>query len=868
MKVYLIVVFVYINILLCTCSIQKQNEVCSTNAQCVNLPTGNGNSVVCAFNYATCDDLVPCSADFTCTRPNTICVQHRCHIHPVCYPKSMTSHTLCPPIAPSNSSCYSCQCPTHIVPDYPSQYWRETLKTSGSNPFSDYPDYKVYRNVKDFGAKGDGISDDTRFIQNAISSSRCSAVSACEGSTSEPGLIYFPRGTYVVTKPLQLDYYTQLVGDPSGDQLPTIKCASNFAGGYVLDGNPYNPWGNLAWGSTNNFFREIRNLRIDMTSMSPALGTSGIHWPVGQATALQNIVIEMSTAPNTQHQGLFIESGSGGFMSDITFYGGKIGAFLGNQQFSSRNLAFFGCQTAITQIWNWNWLYKSLSINNCGVGINLSANPGEKENVGGLTVLDSHFYNTTIGIITSANAQSQPPSAGQILLDNVYFDKTPVGVQSLSSQVILQGNQHILSWGQGRVYTPASNTYTYKQGLLTPPNKSAVLLDGAKFLEHSRPEYTQYSIDKFVTVKSLGAKGDGITDDTEVIQRIIDTYAESKIIFFDAGAYIHTRTVNIPRYAVIVGEVESTIMATGSFFDDAKNPKPVWSIGKQGESGNVQIVDILFSHKGPVPGAIMMQWNLKSTCNGKSGLWSTHFRTGGARGTDLTPLNCLKLTSAVNRPECQGAFLQLHVTSQTSLYMENVWLWVADHNLDYPDHSQIDLFNGRTILVESQGPVWMYGTSAEHSVFYQYQFLNAQNIFLGQAQTESAYFQGVPPAPQPFTSLAAWSDPVFDSCSANDYTCAKGYGIDIINSKNIYVYNAGLYSFFESWNTSCIDTPNNKYCQKEMFRIQGNTQDVYLWNLETVGVENMVVVDGNAKVKSKDHMGVFPDGILAYLPNN
>ncbi|CAF0850463.1 unnamed protein product [Adineta steineri] len=92
----------------------------------------------------------------------------------------------------------------------------------------------------------------------------------------------------------------------------------------------------------------------------------------------------------------------------------------------------------------------------------------------------------------------------------------------------------------------------------------------------------------------------------------------------------------------------------------------------------------------------------------------------------------------------------------------------------------------------------MYGTSAEHSVFYQYQFLNAQNIFFGQAQTESAYYQSEPPAPEPFTSLASWTNPVFDSCSINDNTCAKGYGIDITNGKNIYIYNASLCSFFQN----------------------------------------------------------------------
>jgi len=78
-----------------------------------------------------------------------------------------------------------------------------------------------------------------------------------------------------------------------------------------------------------------------------------------------------------------------------------------------------------------------------------------------------------------------------------------------------------------------------------------------------------------VTVKSQGAKGDEMSDDTTIIQKTIATYVATKIIFFDAGAYIHTSTVYTPSNAVILGEVKSVIMASGSFVGDATNPKPV-----------------------------------------------------------------------------------------------------------------------------------------------------------------------------------------------------------------------------------------------------------------------------------------------------
>ena len=68
-----------------------------------------------------------------------------------------------------------------------------------------------------------------------------------------------------------------------------------------------------------------------MTDLPATMETAGIHWPTGQATSLQNIVVKMSEASGNQHYGLAIEAGSGGFMTDLTFYGGKWGIWVGNQ---------------------------------------------------------------------------------------------------------------------------------------------------------------------------------------------------------------------------------------------------------------------------------------------------------------------------------------------------------------------------------------------------------------------------------------------------------------------------------------------------------------------------------------------------------
>ena len=70
-------------------------------------------------------------------------------------------------------------------------------------------------NVRWFGAKGDGATDDTAAIQNAILSAYANQVTAVLLGYSVFSLpaIYFPAGNYHVTTELQADYYIRLFSD-------------------------------------------------------------------------------------------------------------------------------------------------------------------------------------------------------------------------------------------------------------------------------------------------------------------------------------------------------------------------------------------------------------------------------------------------------------------------------------------------------------------------------------------------------------------------------------------------------------------------------------------------------------------------------
>ncbi|PFH61603.1 hypothetical protein XA68_16864 [Ophiocordyceps unilateralis] len=169
-------------------------------------------------------------------------------------------------------------------------WWMSRIEHRGSAPFAEDAEYRVFRNVLDFNATGDGKTDDTEAINKAISfGGRCSA--GCPSSTTTPALVYFPPGVYRVSDSIIQDYYTQFVGDAQAP--PTIKADKGFRGTFVIDANPYQPGGVLAWNPTDNFYRHIRNLIVDLTEVEGKT-IHGIHWPVAQATSIQNVVFNMA----------------------------------------------------------------------------------------------------------------------------------------------------------------------------------------------------------------------------------------------------------------------------------------------------------------------------------------------------------------------------------------------------------------------------------------------------------------------------------------------------------------------------------------------------------------------------------------------
>lgn len=186
--------------------------------------------------------------------------------------------------------------------------------------------------------------------------------------------------------------------------------------------------------------------------------------------------------------------------------------------------------------------------------------------------------------------------------------------------------------------------------------------------------------------------------------------------------------------------------------------------------------------------------------------------------------------------------------------------------------NQVSLFAGRGLLAETQGPLWLYGTSIEHHALYQYQLTSAARVMMGQIQTETPYWQPNPNATLPFPiSSFLPSDPVFpttDFVPADDKSLripnANAWGFRAVNSTDILIYGAGLYSFFNNYSTSCSNAPGPEVCQSRIFGVEGKTGDVSLYDLHVVGTHEMITDLGKDVALYSDNYADFTDNIAVF----
>ncbi|KAJ5593693.1 hypothetical protein N7537_010597 [Penicillium hordei] len=738
-------------------------------------------------------------------------------------------------------------------------YWLEDISHQGTAAFNDYPaNFRVFRNVKDFGAKGDGVTDDTSAINYAIGSDNTCAPGSCFSSTTSQALVYFPPGTYMINSTIIQNYGVSLHGNPNC--LPTIKAFPSFANGDgamgMIDGNP-----STYTVDVNIFFRQLRNFVIDTTLLPIDANMTGIRWPSAQATSIQNVIFNMPIDDTVQHVGLV---GGGGevFFTDLVFNGGHDGFIIPGGQHTLRNVTFNHCVNGLSLDAISTIVLQDGTFSNCSTAVKTTVRSGN------VILVDSLMKDVGVGVASHYGSPSAHSNG--LVFDNLEFDNVSTLVHTAGNTTALSGGcGTIVGWAQGRSFQ--ETTFSTVQGPILPMKRPQGLLNpgSLKWYSQAKPGYDSLSVTSFISARSAGARGDGRADDTYALQRAIwAAWAQSKVLFLDHGSYKVTKTLYIPAHTKVVGEAYPNIFAAGDYFKSLHHPRPLLQVGRPGETGPIELSDLVLGTQGGTLGAILIEHNLASSFPEVGGYWDVHTRIGGWTGSELQAANCPKMPGVPKPPvdmNCMAAFMSMHATKSSSgIYMENCWLWAADHDIDDFNVTQIQIYTGRGILVESRlGNNWLIHTPVEHHSKYQYTFRNTRNAYMSQAQTEVPYYQPNPEASLPYPYQKRLGDPAFDGPVNGPSGAPRrmAWAHRFLDSHNITVYGASYFEYFNDWNQDCMSS--NITCSAESFQIDTKSTGIIIYSFNSNAVESMITRDGIPLLAGPDQpnglSGIFKD---------
>jgi peptidoglycan hydrolase-like protein with peptidoglycan-binding domain len=442
-----------------------------------------------------------------------------------------------------------------------------------------YPSDAGVINVQNYGAVGDGVTDDTAAIQNAISQNI--------GKNFET-IIYFPAGTYLVSSTLlwqnaSSTWYSRLMFQGENSDTTTIRLedndplfqnpASSTAVIKMGSEDPFDPTQGSGYDGFNNY---INDMTVDTGNGNP--GAIGIDFQGNNFCGMDNVNIKTEDG-----------QGVAGLSMTREYVGPCLFENIGITGFQ------YGIQTAQAE---YSQTLEHILLSGQTVAGIFSTNQV-------LNIRDLESTDTVPAIINNANGNYGGISLISSVLDSPGSAVAAIqnsGGLFLQSVTVTGYNASVVDSVAGTTTGSIVNYYAPGTNFLQDGNGTPALpVEDTPTFDRS-----YYDLSNWANVVTYGADPTGAHDSTGAIQAALDSNAD--VVYFPPGTYKVLNTIHIRGTTKRLLGFSAAILPQGANFTNASSTTAVFKF--ESTSTDVMIDSLQFgtqSSAANLPGAIYVE---------------------------------------------------------------------------------------------------------------------------------------------------------------------------------------------------------------------------------------------------------------------
>jgi hypothetical protein len=565
--------------------------------------------------------------------------------------------------------------------------------------------HAIYLGPGTFGALGDAVADDSAAIQAAIDR---------VADTTGEGVVFVAAGRYRITRTIHLWSGIRLIG--YGAHRPVFLLAAATpgfqqgheflgTGRYMLQFASRRPASGAPVVDANEFtfYSGISNLDFEIASGNPA--AIAIRFHVAQHSFLSHMNFNIGGARAALED-------VGNNASDLHIIGGEFGIISVRTspawQFLLMDSSIEGQRRAAIHTQEVGMTLVRVRIAHTPIAVEIS--PGMTEQLYGRDLTLTAISDSAISLGDARKAHHQ------VTLDHILCDRVPIFVRAqpdLPSLITLRApapryvEQHF-SLGLG------IGSDGREMGVVMRHHEVAAAVQPIPSDIPALPSMAEWA-----NVRSLGAKGDGGTDDTVALQSAIDTH---RVLYFPEGAYRVSTTLRLRPDSVLIGfsPVATTLLLWDheAAFQGEGTPVPV-VISARGGAAILSGIGIVTGDANPRASGLVWRAGPHSLVE------DVNFPRGRGRlnATTLSPKLPPPLTSPSPDAFAGTEAPSLIVNDSGGGLFRGVW--TANTN------AASGLFVEDTVT-----PSIVYQMSCEHHMLHETQFHRASNWTVYALQTE------------------------------------------------------------------------------------------------------------------------------------